>query len=248
LEECLYSIFSKTTYRNFEVLCIDNETIDPAALQMLRDAPVERILFPGRFNYSKANNLGLSHATGDYLVFMNNDIEVLTPEWIENMLYYAEQRDVGAVGALLLYANATVQHAGVVLGCRGTADHVFRFMPGDSDGYAGSVSCAREVSAVTAACMMMSRSLYEEVGGFDEHFFTHYQDVDLCLKIRRLGKRIIYTPHAKFFHHESTSRGQYYDLVDRALLLDYWEPLFRTGDPYYNPHFDVHACDYSITS
>jgi GT2 family glycosyltransferase len=246
LNACLYSLFSKNTYTNFEVLCIDNETIDPTALQILREAPVERILFPGRFNYSKANNLGLAHATGDYLVFMNNDIEVLTPDWIERMLYYAEQPDVGAVGGLLYFPNTTVQHAGVVLGCRGTADHVLRGLPGDSDGYAGSLSCAHEVSAVTAACMMMPRQLYQEVGGFNEHFFTHYQDVDLCLKVRQRGKRIVFTPHAKFIHHESVSRGQHYDLVDRALLLDYWEPLIKKGDPYYNPKFNVQACDYSL--
>lgn len=246
LEDCLYSLFSRTLYRNFEILCVDNETVDPAALQILRAAPVERILFPGKFNYSKANNLGLEHAGGEFLVFMNNDIEVLTPDWIEQMLYYAEQPDVGAVGGLLFFPDTTVQHAGVVLGCRGTADHLWRCLPGDSDGYAGSLSCAREVSAVTAACMMVPRQLYEQVGGFSEHFFTHYQDVDLCLKIRQQGKRIIYAPQAKFVHHESVSRGQYYDLVDRALLLDFWEPLIKKGDPYYNPHFNVQACDYSL--
>jgi GT2 family glycosyltransferase len=246
LEACLYSLFAKTTYPNFEVLCIDNETIDPTALQILREAPIERILFPGRFNYSKANNLGLSYATGDYFVFMNNDIEVITPDWIAAMLYYAEQPDVGSVGGLLSYPNRTVQHAGVVLGCRGTADHVCRGLPEDSDGYAGSLSCAHEVSAVTAACMMIPRSVYQDVGGFNEHFFTHYQDVDLCLKVRQKGKRIIYAPQAKFVHHESVSRGQYYDLVDRALLLDYWANVINKGDPYYNPNLNVEACDYSL--
>jgi O-antigen biosynthesis protein len=246
LHQCLYSLFSKTQYANFEVLCIDNGTTDPLALQEMREAPVERIVLPGIFNFSKANNLGLRNATGDYLVFMNNDIEIISSDWIEQMLYYSEQPDVGAVGGLLLYPNGVVQHAGVVLGCRGTADHVLRGCPGHSDGYAGSLSCAHEVSAVTAACMMMRRDVYESVDGFNEHFFTAYQDVDLCLKVRRQGKRIIFTPRAEFIHHESASRGQYYDHVDRHLLLDYWEPLIKAGDPYFNPNFNVQACDYSL--
>ncbi len=246
LRRCLYSLFSKTTYPAFEVLCIDNSTVDARALEEMKNAPVERLILPGKFNFSKANNLGLAHANGEYLVFMNNDIEILSPDWIEQMLYYAEQKDVGAVGGLLLYQDLTVQHAGVVLGCRGTADHVLRGCPGDADGYAGSLSCAREISAVTAACMMIPRQLYEAVGGFNEHFFTAYQDVDLCLKIRQRGKRIIWTPRARFIHHESLSRGTYYDHVDRHLLLDYWEPLIQAGDPYFNPNFNVQACDYSL--
>jgi GT2 family glycosyltransferase len=247
LGQCLYSLFSKTNYPTFDVLCIDNSTTDERAIKEMRDAPVERILFPGVFNFSKANNLGVTHATGEYLVFMNNDIEVITDDWIEQMLYYAEQPDVGAVGGLLLYPDGTVQHAGVVLGCRGTADHLLRGWPGESDGYAGSLSCAHEVSAVTAACMMMRREIYEAAGGFSEYFFTAYQDVDLCLKVRERRKRIIFTPHARFVHHESASRGKYYDHVDRNLLLDYWEPLIKAGDPYYNRNFDVQACNYSVS-
>ena len=247
LHQCLYSLFAKTTYPAFEVLCIDNATSDARALQEMKEAPVQRILLSGKFNFSKANNLGLAHATGDYLVFMNNDIEILTSDWIEQLLYYAEQHDVGAAGGLLLYPNNTVQHAGVVLGCRGTADHVLRGCPGDADGYAGSLSCAREISAVTAACMMMRRDVYESVGGFNEHFFTAYQDVDLCLKVRHRNMRIIWTPRARFIHHESVSRGTYYDHVDRHLLLDYWEPMIKAGDPYFNSNFNVQACDYSLS-
>jgi O-antigen biosynthesis protein len=245
LSACLYSLFSKTTYPDFEVLCIDNETVDRRALEEMSRAPVTRIVFSGKFNFSKANNVGCRFATGSYFVFLNNDIEVITPDWLEQMLFYAEQQDIGAVGSLLLYPDRRVQHAGVVLGCRGTADHVSRFAPENSDGYAGSLSCAREVSAVTAACLMTRRDVFEGVAGFNEHFFTAYQDVDLCLKIRRSGKRIIFNPHVKMIHHESLSRGSYYDFVDRNLLLDYWEPMIKAGDPYYNVNFDVQACDYS---
>ncbi|MDQ2840818.1 MAG: glycosyltransferase family 2 protein [Acidobacteriota bacterium] len=248
LRKCLSTLFSRTTYPNFEVLCVDNETTDPAALRELTSGPIQRLLFSGRFNFSKANNLARQYASGLYLVFMNNDVEVRSPDWIEQMLYYAEQSDVGAVGGLLLYPNHSVQHAGVVLGCRGTADHVLRGAPGDSDGYAGSLSCAREVSAVTGACLMMRTSSFDDLGGFNEHYFTAYQDVDLCLKLRAQGKRIIFTPRARLIHHESISRGKYYDLVDRNLLLDFWEPLIRAGDPYYNPNLDVQTCDYTLVN
>ena len=192
--------------------------------------------------------MGVRKASGEYLVFMNNDIEVISENWVEEMLYYAQQEDVGSVGALLLYPDRTIQHAGVVLGCRGTADHVLRFAPADSDGYAGSLACAREVSAVTAACMMLKRENFEAVGGFNEHYFTAYQDTDLCLMLRSLGKRNIVAPRAVLFHLESKSRGRFYDFVDRNLLLDRWEETIAASDPYYNRNFDIEACDYSLRS
>ena len=248
LQKCLSSLFEKTKYPNFEVVCVDNGTSDIRALHLMRSYPVKRLLFPGRFNFSHANNLGVRKASGEYLVFMNNDIEVIAEKWIEEMLYYAQQQDVGAVGAMLLYPDQTIQHAGVVLGCRGTADHVLRFAPADSDGYAGSLACAREVSAVTAACMMMKREDFEAIGGFNEHYFTAYQDTDLCLAVRSSGKRIMMAPRAVLFHMESKSRGRYYDFVDRNLLLDRWEETIAATDPYYNRNFDVQACDYSLKS
>jgi len=247
LESCLSGLFEKTTYPKFEIICVDNETTDPRALHILRSYPVKRVLFPGRFNFSRANNLGSCRASGEYLVFMNNDIEVITPDWAEELLYYARQDDVGATSGLLLYPDGSVQHAGVVLGCRGTADHVLRHARADSDGYAGSLSCAHEVSAVTAACTMLKKEIFDRVGGFNEHYFTAYQDVDLCLQLRSLGKGNIFTPRATFFHRESYSRGQYYDLVDRNLLLDRWEDVIAS-DPYYNPNFDVESCDYTLRS
>ncbi len=247
LQKCLYSLFAKTTYSNFDVVCIDNETSDRRAIEEMRKAPVQRVIFSGQFNFSRANNLALEFSTGEYLVFMNNDIEVISPDWIEQMLYYAEQKDVGAVGGLLIYPDGTVQHAGVVLGCRGTADHVLRGAPGHADGYAGSLSCAREVTAVTGACLMIRREVFVAQGGFNEHFFTAYQDVDLCLRLREQKKRIVFTPQARFIHRESVSRGKYYDFVDRNLLLDYWEPLIKSGDPYYNPNLRLEPCDYSLT-
>ena len=243
---CLKSIFEKTSYPNFEVVVMDNDTADPAALALIEQYPVRRIQFPGRFNFSRANNRGAEAATGEFLVFLNNDTEVMTKDWLEQLLYYAEQTEVGAAGALLAYDDRTVQHAGVALGMRGTADHVMRRFPIDVDGYAGSLACAREVTAVTAACLMIRASLFQELGGFNEHYFTAYQDVDLCLRLRARGLRIIHTPQAKLVHHESVSRQNYYDMIDRMLLLDQWEQVIERGDPYYNPNLNLQRGDYSL--
>jgi O-antigen biosynthesis protein len=244
LERCLGSIFRRSTYPNFSVLLVDNGTTDPDAKRLFDAFPVDVIPFDGPFNFSRANNLGVERADGELVVFLNNDTEVLTPEWLEVTVGLAELDGVGAVGPLLLYPDDTVQHAGVVLGLRGTADHIMRGFPTAVDGYAGSLSCTREVSAVTAACMVVRRDLFVELGAFDEHFATHYQDVDLCLRIRQSGRRILYTPRAVLRHDESVTRGSHYDQVDRALLLDAWGETINRGDPYYNPSLSRDGVDY----
>ncbi|MEP7071571.1 MAG: glycosyltransferase [Verrucomicrobiota bacterium] len=248
LAQCLKSLFEKTKYSNFEVLLIDNDTTSPEAFRVMGSYPVVRYYLPNPFNFSRANNLAAQHATGEYLVFLNNDTEIVAPHWLDHLLYYVSQSDVGAAGALLLHGNGAVQHGGVVLGMRGTADHAMRGFAAKSDGYAGSLSCAREVSAVTAACLAMRKSVFEEIGGFNEHFFTIYQDVDLCLRLRQQGLRIIWTPQALLLHHESHSRQDYYDVVDRYLLLDQWENVIKQGDPYYNPNLNLERGDYSFRS
>jgi GT2 family glycosyltransferase len=245
---CLRSVFETTSHPNFEVMVIDNETTDPASLDLMKNYPIRRLPFPGRFNFSLANNQGALAASGDLLVFLNNDTEVITADWLQHLAYYAEQPDVGAAGALLAYQDRTVQHAGVALGMRGTADHIMRRFPIEVDGYAGSLGCAREVSAVTGACLMIRKTLFEETGGFNPHFFTAYQDVDLCLRLRARELRIIYTPQALLLHHESISRQDYYDMIDRMLLLDLWEPVIERGDPYYNRNLDLDRGDYSRRS
>jgi GT2 family glycosyltransferase/2-polyprenyl-3-methyl-5-hydroxy-6-metoxy-1,4-benzoquinol methylase len=246
LGRCLKSIFSITIYPNYEIILVDNETTHPKALQIMEEYPVKRIPLPNPFNFSRANNLGVKSARGDYIVCLNNDTEVISPDWLEHLLYYAEQEDIGAVGPLLLYPDKTVQHAGIVTGFRGTADHLMRGFPCDVDGYAGSLACSREVSAVTAACLMLKKIDFDAIGGFKEHFFTHYQDVDLCLELVKCGKRNIYTPQAVLIHHESKSRKNYYDMVDRMLLLDLHQQYIDLGDPYYNPNFDIAHYDYTI--
>jgi GT2 family glycosyltransferase len=245
LGRCLKSIFEKTSHPNYEVIVMDNESTDERALALMAEYPVRLVPFPNPFNFSRANNLGAAVATGELLVFLNNDTEVMTADWLQNLAYYASQTDVGAAGALLAYNDETVQHAGVALGMRGTADHTMRRFPIDVDGYAGNLVCAREVSAVTGACLMMRKSLFEEIGGFNPHFFTAYQDVDLCLRLRARDLRVICTPRAMLIHHESVSRQSYYDMVDRMLLLDRWEEVIQRGDPYYNPNLDLERGDYS---
>jgi GT2 family glycosyltransferase len=155
---------------------------------------------------------------------------------------------VAAVGPLLLYGDRTVQHAGVVLGPRGTADHVMRGFPQDCDGYHGSLVCDREVTAVTAACMMLQREMFEKVGGFNELFRHHYEDVDLCLRLRSEGYRNLYVAGTKLLHHESKSRGRYYSYTDRMLLQDQWHTWIGAGDPYYNGNLDPACVDYSIST
>ena len=248
LGRCLRSLFENTSYPNLEVIVMDNESTDPEALRLMRDYPVHRIVFPNPFNFSRANNQGAAAATGELLVFLNNDTEVITPDWLEHLAYYAEQPEVGAVGAVLLYEDLTVQHAGVGLGMRGTADHLMRKFPVNADGYGGSLACAREVTAVTGACLMVRKQLFLELGGFNPHFFTAYQDLDLCLRLRARGLRIICTPQARLLHQEYTSRRSYYDMVDRMLLLDQWEDVIERGDPYYNCNLDLERGDYSRRS
>ena len=247
ISRCLDSIFSRSTYPNFEVIVVDNCTGDPDARRALGRHPIKVVPFDDPFNYARANNLGVGAANGDYVVLLNNDTEVLTPDWLESLVWRAEQPTVGAVGALLLYPDRTVQHAGVVLGLRGTADHIMRGFPNQADGYAGSLSCTREVSAVSAACMVAARALYEELGGLDEHYQTHYQDVDFCLRIRETGRRILYTPRATLVHYESASRGDEYDHVDRALLLDAWGETIARRDPYYPRGLSLDGADYRPT-
>jgi GT2 family glycosyltransferase len=231
----------RTTYPNYEVIVVDNGSTDPDAIKILRDNPVRVVPFHEKFNFSKANNIGVQNSNGDFIVLLNNDTEVVTPDWIEQLLFYCELSDVGVVGPLLLYPDRTVQHAGVVLGLRGTADHVMRHFPSTSDGYAGSLSCPREVTSVTAACLMVKRCDFQDVGGLVEYYGTHYQDVDLCLRFLEIGKRNLYIPYAVLLHYEGATRGEFYDHIDRALLMDVWGDLIEKGDPFYNPNFSIES-------
>ncbi|MGU3544294.1 glycosyltransferase [Methylobacterium sp. A52T] len=245
---CLDSIFTMTDYDNYEVILVDNRTTDPVALGFFEDYRVKRIRYSDkRFNYSAANNLGALAASGKFVLFLNNDTEIIESDWLKKLVMFFEDEDIGAVGATLLYPNRTVQHAGVILGPRGTADHVMRSFPEDVDGYNGSLPVAREVSAVTAACLMLPKELFSDIGGFSTDFAKHYQDVDLCLKIRDKGNRILSVGNSRVIHHESiTRKNNGYDLGDRAILIDRWWGEIAGGDPYYNHGFQAGSTDYSL--
>jgi O-antigen biosynthesis protein len=247
VERCLESIFVLTNYPSFEVIVVDNGTVDPIALSAFKRFPVKVVEFHEPFNFSRANNVGVEHARYDFVLFLNNDTEVEEPDWLRHLSMYFEDGEVGAVGPILLYPDRTVQHAGVVLGPRGTADHVMRFFPEGIDGHGGSLACSREVSGVTAACLMMRKDVFAKLGGFSEDFTTHYQDVDLCLKIREAGYRIICAASPRLIHHESTTRASGgYDMMDRAILIDRWHHRITAADPYYNPALNLEKLDYSL--
>jgi glycosyltransferase involved in cell wall biosynthesis len=243
---CLKTLFRNTSYPNFEVLIGDNETHDPEALKILGEYPLRNIPLAGGFHFARFINTLAEEASGEYLMLLNNDTEIVQSDWLEHLLLYAQEDSVGAAGALLTYEDGTVQHAGIILGPRGTGDHVMRGFPANCDGYMGSLACAREVTAVTAAAAMINRRKFMLVGGLCERFQRHYDDLDFCLALRSRGLRNICVSSARLVHYESRSRGNKYDFTDRVLLLDRWEPLIDRGDPYYSPNFDRNSTDYRV--
>jgi GT2 family glycosyltransferase len=245
LDSCLKSLFTTSSYKNLDVILVDNDPASGRTEAWAEKYPGVRVIpYAEPFNFARMNNVAAREAKGPLLLLLNDDTEVLEPDSLAAMGMYLKQSDVGAVGSLLLYPDLTVQHAGVVLGFRGTADHVMRGFPKDCDGYAGSLACSREVSAVTAACLMVRKDDYLVVGGMVEDYTVVYQDVDFCLRLRRLGRRNIYTPRSVFLHHESKSRGVVYPMIDRALLRDCFGRCIDGGDPYYNPNFSLERTDY----
>ncbi len=246
VERCFESIAERDAGAEYEIVVVDGGSSDPRALAAYERHGARVIdRSAEEFNYARANNLGVEAATGDLVLLLNNDTEVLSDGWLSDLEAHARLPGVGVVGPLLVYPDGTVQHGGVALGMRGTADHLMRGFRADSDGLAGSLSCAREVTAVTAAAMCLERSLYLEVGGMNEDFAVQYQDVDLCLRIGAGGRSVIYSPRPMLLHHESRSRGKAYDQVDRALLLDTWWDQIRAGDRFYNQALSIERGDYS---
>lgn len=246
LEKCLKSISFLSNYPNYEVIIVEEKTTNSKTLQPNNQLSLKHLKLESPFNYSNANNLGAKSAQGEYLVFLNYSTEVVTEDWLRHLLYYAEQPEVGAVGALLLFPDQTVQHAGIVVGGKSTVNYVMRGFPANSDGYAGSLVCAREVSAVADSCMMVKKSNFERLRGFNEHFFNSYQDVNLCLRLRKEGKRIIFTPRAVLITRESRRQQGYNEAIDRMLLLDQSQIEIEQGDPYFNANFDLELNDYTI--
>lgn len=256
LRRCLASIFDKTGYDNFEVLLVNNNSNDPetlACLESYRSNDRVRILDdPRPFNYSALNNLAVREARGDFLCFFNNDLEVINADWLEDMLGYASQPGVACVGAKLYYADGFIQHAGLLLGLPSAAEHAFRRAAPDDPGYFGRLAVASNYSAVTGACLVVRREIFRQAGGFDETLPVAFNDVDLCLKLRKLGYRNVFTPFARLYHFEASTRGSD-DLPENlprfrkeiALMRDrYGDDLL--DDSCYSPHLTHTKTDFSI--
>lgn len=282
LKRCIDSIRSRSTWSNYEIIVVENnstsqETFDyytkllgysykeeagkrtvcgcDGGILKNEDGSLCIVTYKGDFNYSAINNLGVSYATGDYILLLNNDTEVITANWMEELLMYAQREDVGAVGAKLYYGDKTIQHAGVVigLGAHRTAGHTHYRIPVQNLGYMGRLCYTQDVSAVTGACLMVKKSLYIEVGGLDEGFAVSLNDVDFCLKLRKQNLLNVFTPFAELYHYESISRGLD-DAGEKAerynreseKFREKWKEDLKKGDPYYNPNFSLDRSDFAL--
>lgn len=260
LKACIESILTRTQYQNYEIIIVDNLSREQKTFDYYRELeanPRIRILeYDMPFNFSDMNNFAASHADGEHLVFLNNDVEIRSGEWLSAMLEHSQRREVGAVGAKLLYPNNTIQHAGIIIGIIGNppvAGHAHRHLPVLHPGYFGRANHIANVSAVTAACLMVRKTVFEEVGGFDEELAVAFNDIDLCLKIRKQGYLIVYTPYAELYHHESLSRG-YEDTPEKKArftrevryIRERWGKVIDSGDPYYNLNLTREKEDFSV--
>lgn len=258
LKKCLDSIYGKSDYRNFECVIVENNSTEPETFDFYKTLEAEHenlrvVFYEGGFNFSKINNFGAAAARGDYFLLLNNDTEMIGSDCIRELLGYCMREDVGAVGAKLLYEDGTIQHAGVVVGFGGTAGHAFIGKSRYDTGYFGRILCAQDYSAVTAACMMTKRSVFEAVGGLTEELAVAFNDVDYCLKVREYGKLVVYNPYAELFHYESRSRG-YEDSPEKVerfngeteQLLNRWRGLIEAGDPCYNRNLTLDNSDFSL--
>ena len=244
LRTCISSIESRTDFENYEIIIVDNGSDDPKTVEYLRSLPYKVIQHDAPFNYSELNNIGAKNSTGDHLLFLNNDVEVIRRDWLSSMVEHSQRPEVGAVGAKLTYPDRRIQHAGVVLGLFGICEHLHKFGDSKKSGYLGSLISIRNFSAVTAACLMIRRSVFDEVGGFDQSLRINYNDVDLCLRIRENGYLIVYTPYAELVHYEHSTRRTIGGEVntfpeDTALFMNRWQTTIVRGDPYYNPNLSL---------
>lgn len=264
LKRCITSILEKSTYENYEIVIVENGSETKEIFEYytslkeydnIRVVTYEKPEGQNGFNYSAVNNFGVKQTKGDYILLLNNDTEVITVNWMEELLMYAQREDVGAAGAKLYYGNKTIQHAGVVLqlGAHRTAGHSHYGQSRENLGYMGRLCYAQNVSAVTGACLLVKKSLFEEVGGLDESFAISLNDVDFCLKLREKGLLNVFTPFAELYHYESVSRGlddsgekaERYNR-ESAHFREKWKTVLEKGDPYYNPNFSLDRSDFAL--
>lgn len=258
LSKCLDSVLTKSLYRNFEILIVENNSTLRSTFEYYdsivnKNDNVRVIEWTGEFNYSAINNFGARQANGEYLLLLNNDTELQDGAAISELLSHAMRDEVGVAGAKLLYGDNTVQHAGVVIGMGGIAGHVFTGLPADECGYMGRSECTQNYSAVTAACMMTRKSVFDSVGGFNEELKVAFNDIDYCLKVREAGKLIVYSPYARIYHHESKSRGQENTKAkirrfnqEISTFRERWPVILKNGDPNYNLNLTLEKDDFSL--
>lgn len=257
LKKCIDSILQKTIYQNYEILIIENNSETSEIFQYYDDigqnSRIRIIKFEGPFNYSRINNYGVQHANGDIILLLNNDTEVISSDWIEQMLMFAQRSDIGAVGCMLYYPDESVQHGGVIIGLGGIAGHAHKSYYRNDNGYMNRLKVCQNFSAVTAACMMARKRVWDEVGGLDEKFAVAFNDVDFCMKIRQAGYLIVWTPFAELYHYESKSRGQedtyskkkrFKKEIER--FREKWGDELISGDPYYNPNLSLDTESFSV--
>ena len=259
LSRCVSSILDESTYENYEIIIVENNSTSQeirAYYEEIGKHPRVRVVtYEGEFNYSRINNYGASFAEGEFLLLLNNDTQVITVNWIEELLMYGQRRDVGAVGAKLYYGDKTIQHAGIVLGlgAHRTAGHTHYKVNIENVGYMGRLCYAQDVSAVTGACLLVRKEWYDRLGGLDESFAVALNDVDFCLRLRDMGLLNVFTPFAELYHYESKSRGlddsderarRYNE--ESARFRQKWKAVLEAGDPYYNPNFSLDRSDFSL--
>ncbi|MDY5776163.1 MAG: glycosyltransferase family 2 protein, partial [Lachnospiraceae bacterium] len=255
LRKCILSI-ERQAYDNYEILIVENNSTEEETFAYYKEIESEKIhvlFYEGGFNFSKINNFGAEQAKGTYYLLLNNDTEMIGEHCLEELLYPCMREDVGIVGARLYYEDDTVQHAGVIIGFGGMAGHTFIGMDREDNGYFSRSICTQDLSAVTAACMMTKKSVFEEVNGLDEELIVAFNDIDYCLRVRETGKLVIFNPHAELYHYESKSRGleNSAEKVERfnrevAFFTKRWEGILKDGDPYYNPNLTLDRADFSL--
>lgn len=258
LELCISSVEERSTWKNYEILVVENNSENKETFAYYealkgRYDNVRILTWKKEFNYSSINNFAVKEARGEYLLFLNNDVEIITPSWIEEMLQNCQQDGVGITGAKLYYPDDTIQHAGVVVGLGGIAGHIMCKAPRETVGYMGRMVCVQEISAVTAACMLVKASVFREVGGFDEELKVAFNDIDFCMKVRSVGQKVVFTPYAELYHYESKSRGledtpekQQRFSREVKCFRRKWERELLKGDPYYSPNLSLKEGDCSL--
>ena len=257
LQTCLEMLEKNTGYQNFEIIIVENNSTTDEIFRYYKELSGNRkihlLRWGKEFNYSAINNFAAVHAKGEYLLFLNNDVKSINPDWLEEMLGVCQRPEVGGVGAKLIYPDNTIQHAGCVIGMGGIAGHMFVDMPADRTGYLHKASLLQDMSAVTAACLLMKKEVFEQAGGFTEELAVAFNDVDLCLKVRKNGYLIVYDPYAKLYHMESKTRGAE-DSKEKVRRFQteieymrcHWIDILKNGDPCYNKNLSLTKWNYSL--